>query len=48
MYQFEKKSETFPKVVTSQHSLSENIKHALACTFDKFRESVEMALIIIF
>ena len=29
-------------------NLSENRKHALACTFDKVRESVEMALIIIF
>ena len=32
----------------SMYNLSENRKHALACTFDKFRESLEMALIIIF
>ena len=38
----------FPELVTSQKNISENRKHALACTFDKFRESVEMALIFFF
>ena len=39
---------TFPELLTSQSNLSEKRKHALACIFDKFRESVEMALIIIY
>ena len=39
---------TFPELVISQRNLSENRKYALACIYDKFRESVEMALIIIF
>ena len=41
---------TFPELVTSQSNLScsKNRNHALACTSDKFREIVEMALIIIF
>ena len=55
IYQFEKKKPE-PAIrihyrshaCISMYNLSENRKHALACTFDKFQESLEMALIIIF
>ena len=56
IYQFEKKNRRRLYVYTiaalhtciSMYNLSENRKHALACTFDKFQENLEMALIIIF
>ena len=56
IYQFEKKKKTETAIrihyrshaCISMYNLSENRKHALACTFDKFRESLEMASIIIF
>ena len=43
MYSF-----TFPELVTSQSNLTENRKRLLACTFDKFRERVDIALLNIF
>ena len=56
IYQFEKKKNgdgftytlSQPCIHGSMYNLSENRKHALACAFDKFQESLEMALIIIF